>query len=65
MRAAIATLAMMANRSGIPHERLLVDLKEMVVKLPHFQERPVPARDDMMRDLVTLTIESYYARKAD
>jgi len=65
MREAIATLAGMARRGGIPPERLLAELKDVLARLPQFEAQNVVARDDMVRDLVTCAIQSYFAQRAD
>ena len=65
MREPIAALASTAYRGGIPPERLIAELKELLARLPHYEARNASVRGDMMRDLVTLAITSYFARKAD
>lgn len=65
MRQPIAVLASVAYRGGTPPERLIADLKDVLARLPHFEAKNALARGDMMRDLVTFAITSYFARKAD
>lgn len=65
MREPIATLASMGCRAGVPPERVVADLKELLSRLPTFQAKDVLERSDMMGQVVTLAITSYFAKKAD
>jgi hypothetical protein len=60
MRPTIAVLAARAKRNGVPAERLLKQLKELLFRLPHFGSRQPAERGAMMHQLVSVAIDAYY-----
>ena len=65
MRKVVGRLATAAHRLSIPPERLIVGLKEVLAELPQFDVMHAATRNNVMRDLITSAITSYYAPRAD
>lgn len=65
LRQRITMLATSASRLEIPPERLLAELKRLLSELPRYEAKDLLARSEMMDDLITHAIESYFAPRAD
>jgi hypothetical protein len=65
MREPVARLALESRTCGVPPERMIAELKDVLARLPQFDVRDGNARGEMMRELVSLAITSYFAPKAD
>ena len=65
MREPVAALAATASRDGVPPEHLLHAFKEVLSRLPRFEESDPLTREEVVGELVSLAITSYYARQAD
>lgn len=59
-RASIVGFAVTAARSGRPPEQTLTALKKMLFELSAVQRLPIDQRNDLVRSLVRVAIESYY-----
>ena len=65
LREPIVRLACAARRDNVTPEQMIVDLKTLLFRLPHFEIRRAIERGEMMHQLITVAINAYYARTDD
>ena len=63
LRDAVARFAKVASAQGVPPERLLAMFKGMVGSVNDADRRPMDERTEIMKQLVQMAIESYYAER--
>ena len=63
LRDAVGQFAKVASSHNVPPERLLAMFKGMVGSVNDADRRPVDERNEIMKQLVQMAIESYYAER--